>query len=86
MVRNSKSQDEILIRGEGCNTPGVRLAWLHLHSMNMSIIHPFMSLYYMKHVIETLQHTVYFMSVVFVYEMISVQHSSATCATYFSGT
>ena len=40
----------------------------------------------MKHVIETLQHTVYFMSVVFVYEMISVQHSSATCATYFSGT
>jgi len=40
----------------------------------------------MKHVIETLQHTVYFMSVVFVYEMISVQHSSATCATYFSET
>ena len=46
--------------------------------MNMSIIHPFMSLFCMKHVIETLQHTVYFMSVVFVYEMISVQHVQLT--------
>ena len=40
----------------------------------------------MKHVIETLQHAVYFMSVVLNYEMNSVQHPSTTCATHFSGT
>ena len=48
-----------------CNTPGVWLPHLHLHFMNMSIIHPFISLYHMKHVFETLQHIVYFMCVVF---------------------
>jgi hypothetical protein len=36
----SKSQDKIFIRGEGCNTPGVWLAYLHLHFISMSIIHP----------------------------------------------
>ena len=45
---------------EGCNTPGVWLPHLHLHFMNMSIIHTFMSLYCMKHVVETLQHIVIF--------------------------
>ena len=39
----------------------------------------------MKHVIETLQHTIYFMSVVYC-DMNSVQHPSATCATHFSET
>ena len=37
-----------------CNTPGVWLPHLHLHFMNMSIIHPFMSLYCMIYVFETL--------------------------------
>ena len=68
-----------------CNTLGVWLPHLHLHFMNMSIIHPFMSLYCMKHVFETLQHIVIFHVCLF-YEMNSVQHSSATCATHFSET
>ena len=45
-----KSRDEIFIRGEGCNTPGVSLAWFHLHFMIMSIIHSFMRIYHLKHV------------------------------------
>ena len=36
------------------NTPGVWLPQLHLHFINMSIIHPFMSSYCMKHALETL--------------------------------
>jgi len=32
--------------------------------MNMSIMHPFVNLYHMKHDFETLQHVVYFMCVV----------------------
>ena len=47
-----------------CNTPGVWLPHLHLHFMNMSIIHSFISLYHMKHDFETLQHVAYFMCVV----------------------
>ena len=39
----------------------------------------------MKHVFETLQHSVIFHVCLF-YEMNSVQHSSATCATHFSET
>jgi hypothetical protein len=35
----SKSWDEIFIRGEGCNTLGVWLPYLHLHFISMSIIH-----------------------------------------------
>jgi hypothetical protein len=35
----SKSWDEIFIRGEGYNTPGVWLLHLHLHFISMSIIH-----------------------------------------------
>ena len=42
------------------NTPGVWIPHLHLHFINMSIIHPFMSLDCMKHVFETLQHIVTF--------------------------
>ena len=76
-----KSQDEIFIRGEGCNTPGVWPPHLHLHFINMSIIHPFMSLYCMKHACETLQHIVIFHVCLFD-EMNSVQHSSATYATH----
>ena len=68
-----------------CNTPGVCLPHLHLHFMNMSIIHPFMSFYCMKHAFETLQHIVIFHVCCF-YEMNSVQHPSATCATHFSET
>jgi hypothetical protein len=48
-------------------------------------MHPFMSLYCMKHVLETLQHIVIFYVCLF-YEMNSVQHSSATCATHFGET
>ena len=72
-------------KGEGCNTPGVWLPHLHLHFINMSIIHPFMSLYCMKHACETLQHIVIFHVCLF-YEKNSVQHSSATCVTHFSET
>jgi hypothetical protein len=36
----SKSRDEIFIRGEGCNTLGVWITYLHLHFISMSIIHP----------------------------------------------
>jgi hypothetical protein len=32
-------------KGEGCKTLGVRLALLHLHCMNISIIHSYMSIY-----------------------------------------
>ena len=39
-----KSQDEIFIRGKGCNTLGVRLALLHLHFMSTSIIQAFMGM------------------------------------------
>ena len=39
----------------------------------------------MKHVFKTLQHIVIF-HVCLLYEMNSVQHSSATCATHFSET
>jgi hypothetical protein len=46
VIRNSinngtlyKSRDEIFIRGEGCNTSSVWLPYLHLHFINMSIIH-----------------------------------------------
>jgi hypothetical protein len=46
VIRNSinigtlfKSNDEIFIRGEGCNTLGVWLPHLHLHFISMSIIH-----------------------------------------------
>ena len=39
----------------------------------------------MKHACETLQHIVIFHVCLF-YEMNSVQHSSATCATHFSET
>jgi hypothetical protein len=35
----SKSWDEIFIRGEGYNTSGVWLPYLHLHFISMSIIH-----------------------------------------------
>ena len=65
-----------------CNTPGVWLPHLHLHFINISIIHPFMSLYHMKHVFETLQRIVMFHVCCFFYEMKSVQHLSATCATH----
>ena len=92
VIRNStnngtfvKSRDEIFIRGEGCNTLGVWLPHLHLHFINMSIIHPFMSLDCMKHAFKTLQHMFMFHVCLF-YEMNSVQHSSATCATHFSET
>ena len=51
--------------------------------MNMSIIHPFMSLCCLKHVFETLQRIVIFHVCCFLYEMKSVQHLSATCATHF---
>ena len=64
-----------------CNTPGVQLPHLHLHFMDMSIIHSYTSLYHMKHVFETLQRIVIFMCC-FLYEMKSVQHLSATCATH----
>ena len=40
----------------------------------------------MKHVFETLQRTVTLLVCCFFYEMISVQHLSATCATHFSET
>ena len=69
-----------------CNTLGVWLPHLHLHFMNMSIMHPFTSLYHMKHVFETLQRIVIFHVCCFYYEMKSVQHLSATCATHFSET
>ena len=72
-------------KGEGYNTPGVWLPHLHLHFINMSIMHQFMSLYCMKHVFKALQHIVIFHVCLF-YEMNSVQHSSATCATHFSET
>ena len=52
--------------------------------MNMSIIHSFTSLYHMKQVFETLQRIVMFHVCCFHYEMKSVQHLSATCATHFS--
>ena len=88
VIRNSinngtliKSRDEIFIRGKGCNTLGVWLLHLHLHFMDMSIIHPFMSLDCMKHAFETLQNMFIFHVCLF-YEMNSVQHSSATCATH----
>ena len=68
-----------------CNTLGVWLPHLHLHFRNMSIIHPFMSLDCMKHAFETLQHMFIFHVCLF-YEMNSMQHSSATCATHFSET
>ena len=51
-----------------CNTLGVWLPHLHLHFMDMSIIHPFMSLDCMKHAFETLQHMFIF-HVCFFYEM-----------------
>ena len=38
----------------------------------------------MKHVFETLQRIVMFHVCCFLYEMKSVQHLSATCATHFS--
>ena len=69
-------------KGEGCNTLGVSLLHLHLHFMNMSIIHPFMSIDCVKHAFETLQHIVIFNVCLFC-EMNSVQHLSATCATHF---
>ena len=47
-----------------CNTLGVWLPHLHLHFMNMSIMHPFVNLYHMKHDFKTLQHIVYFMCIV----------------------
>ena len=49
-------------------------------------MHPFTSLYHMKHVFETLQRIVMFHVCCFHYEMKSVQHLSATCATHFSET
>ena len=64
-----------------CNTLGVWLPHLHLHFINMSIIHPFMSLDCLEHAFETLQHMFIFHVCLF-YEMNSVQHSSATCATH----
>ena len=64
-------------KGVRCNTPGVWLPHLHLHFINMSIIHPFMSLDCMKHAFQTLQHMFIFHVCLF-YEMNSVQHSSAT--------
>jgi len=75
-----KSRDEIFIRGEGCNTPGVWLPYLHLHFINMSIIHPFMSLDGLEHAFETLQHMFIFHVCLF-YEMDSVQHVQLTLET-----
>ena len=45
------------------------------------MIHPFMSLDGLEHAFETLQHMFIFYVCLF-YEMDSVQHSSATCATH----
>ena len=64
-------------KGEGCNIPGIWLPHLHLHFMNMSIIHSFTNLYCMKHACETLQHIVIFHVCLF-YEMNSVQHMQHT--------
>ena len=77
-----KSRDEIFIRGEGCNTLGVWLPHLHLHFINMSIIHPCMSFDCLEHAFKTLPHMFIFHVCLF-YEMNSVQHSSATCAIHF---
>ena len=63
------------------NTLGVWLPHLHLHFINMSIIHSFMRLDCLEHAFETLQHLFIFHVCLF-YEMNSVQHSSATCATH----
>ena len=49
-------------------------------------MHPFTSLYHMKHVFETLQCIVMFHVCCFLYKMKSVQHLSATYATHFSET
>ena len=68
-----------------CNTPGVWLPHLHLHFMNMSIIHSFIH--------KLISHETWFWNMAiccifhvccFLYEIKSVQHLSATCATYFS--
>ena len=45
-----------------------------------------MSLCCLKHAFETLQRIVIFHVCCFYYEMKSVQHPSATCATHFSET
>ena len=52
-----------------CNTLGVWLPQLHLHFINMSIIHPIMSSYCMKHALETLQRIVYFMCIVLLWNV-----------------
>ena len=64
-------------KGEGCNTLGVWLPHLHLHFMNMSIIHSFISLCHMKHDFKTFQRIVIF-HVCCLYEMNSVQHVQLT--------
>ena len=57
----------------------------HLNYNTPAVIHPFMSLCCRKHVFETLQRIVIF-HVCCLYEMNSVQHPSATCASHFSET
>ena len=86
-MENYDEEQVMAIRSEDvdkaeCNTLGVWLPHLHLHFINMGIIHPFMSLDCMKHAFETLQHIV-ICHVCLYYEMNSVQPSSATCAIHF---
>ena len=64
LVRSQKipagSLENLIHSSTSCNTLGVWLPHLHLHFINMSIIHPFMSLDCMKHAFETLQYIVIF--------------------------
>ena len=41
-VFRTESRDDILFKGESCNTPGVCLAFWHLHFMSISIICSYM--------------------------------------------